>query len=168
MTKKLNESNEPKKDTISRWEHLVDLYQMAKNDSSLTRWRKFGLELLKFTALIILKLVWKKIVCHFLKIFGWRFLTAGNNGYQEPCKKCTGFRFSNLIVMLVTMRPTGRNFKNILEITTRKAHKYYRGRKCLSTNGLKHKNHGNIYMHENVRRNMHVQNCPHNALYERR
>lgn len=87
---------------------------------------------------------------------------------RNPVNKCTGFRFSNLIVMLVTMRPTGRNFKNIVEITTRKAHKYYRGRKCLSISGLRHKNHGNIYMHENVRRNMHVQNCPHNALYERR
>lgn len=69
MTQKLNESKNQKENVISKWEHLVELYQKAKNDSSLRRWGKFSFEMLKFTGLVILKLILKKVIQHFFEDF---------------------------------------------------------------------------------------------------
>ena len=65
MTKKLNESKNQKENVISKWEYLVELYQKAKNNSSLRRWGKFSFEMLKFTGLVMLK----KGIQHFFEDF---------------------------------------------------------------------------------------------------
>ena len=69
MTQKLNESKNQKENAISKWEHLVELHQKAKNDSSLRQWGKFSFEMLKFTGLVIVKLIIKKVIQHFFADF---------------------------------------------------------------------------------------------------
>ncbi len=69
MTQKWNESRNKKENVISKWEHLVELYQKAKNDSSLRRWGDFCFEMLKFIGRVILKLVLKKVIQHFFEDF---------------------------------------------------------------------------------------------------
>ena len=69
MTQKLNESKNQKENAISKWEHLVELYQKAKNNSSLRQWGKFSFEMLKFTGLVIVKLIIKKVIQHFFEDF---------------------------------------------------------------------------------------------------
>lgn len=65
----MNESRNQKKNMISKWEHLVESYQKAKKDSSLRRWGKFSLEMLKFTGLVALKFVLTKVIQHFFEDF---------------------------------------------------------------------------------------------------
>lgn len=69
MVKKNNKSKNQKENMISQWEYLVGLYHKARSDSSLKKWGKFCLEILKFAGIVILRLVLKKIIQHFFEDF---------------------------------------------------------------------------------------------------
>lgn len=67
MTQKPNESKNQKGNLIAKWEYLINLYEKTKNDSSLRRWGKFCFELLKFTGLVVFRLILKKVIQHFFE-----------------------------------------------------------------------------------------------------